>query len=90
MFTLLINIIYFKLERDDAVFMNIIPFANFIVSNNSTDCGGNDAEILTFLTGDNLECERKKTSSCINQIGILQSIPVKFDQIVRFYSKYKK
>lgn len=74
--------------------MNIVPFANFIVSNNISENGG-DLPVITFLTGDNLESDRKKSqssagSSCINQTGILQSIPVKYDQIVRFYSKYKK
>ncbi|KAL7040285.1 hypothetical protein ACKWTF_000340 [Chironomus riparius] len=81
-----------KLERDDAVFMNIVPFVNFIVSNHSAD-SGSDLPVLTLLTGDNLDSDRKKyndTPSCINRAGILQSIPVKYDQIVRFYSKYKK
>lgn len=79
-------------ERDDTVFMNIVPFANFIVSNHSAD-SGSDLPVLTLLTGDNLDSDRKKyndTPSCINRAGILQSIPVKYDQIVRFYSKYKK
>ncbi|KAG5675291.1 hypothetical protein PVAND_005203 [Polypedilum vanderplanki] len=78
-----------KLEREDAVFMNIVPFANFIVSNNTSDCGS-DLPILTLLTGENLDTKKSSTTSNINQIGILQSIPVKYDQIYRFFSKYKK
>lgn len=81
-----------KLERDDTVFMNIVPFANFMVSNYSGDYGS-DLPVLTLLTGDNLDSDRKRhdtTPSCINRAGILQSIPIKYDQIVRFYSKYKK
>lgn len=68
--------------------MNIVPFANFIVSNNNSgDFSNADLPVLTLLTGDNLEA-RKSTG--INQAGILQSIPVKYEQINRFYSKYKK
>jgi hypothetical protein len=68
--------------------MNVVPFANFIVSNNSSgEIGSADIHMLTLLTGDNLDT-RKSTG--VNQAGILQSIPVKYEQINRFYSKYKK
>lgn len=68
--------------------MNIVPFANFIVSNNNSgDVGSADFPVITLLTGDNLDT-RKSTG--INQAGILQSIPVKYEQVNRFYSKYKK
>ena len=83
-------------ERDSAIFMHIVQFANFIVSNNRAEDSSNDC-VLTLLTGDNLD-ERKKqlpapsttTNNCINQIGILETIPVKYCSIVQFYSKYKK
>ena len=75
--------------------MHIVQFANFIVSNNRPEDSSNDC-VLTLLTGDNLD-ERKKqlpipstTNNCINQIGILETIPVKYCSIVQFYSKYKK
>lgn len=72
--------------------MRIVQFANFIVSNNTSE-EENSFPVLTLLTGENLD-ERKKnqnqTSSPINHVGILQSIPVKYEQVVRFYSKSKK
>lgn len=72
--------------------MKIVQFANFMVENNSPE-EGSDFPVLTFLTGDNLD-ERKKQqqpmASAINQAGILQSIPVKYEQVVRFFSKCKK
>ena len=74
------------IERDDSVFMNIVPFANFIVTNNSDDIGS-DLPVLTLLTGENLDT---KKSNGVNQAGILQSIPVQYDQAKRFYTKYKK
>jgi hypothetical protein len=79
--------LYF-VERDDAVFLNIVPFANFIVTNNGGV--GNDLPVLTLLTGENLDMKKNRDNSGINQPGILQSIPVKYEQIKRFYSKYKK
>ena len=82
----IINLFISFQERDDTVFMNIVPFANFIVSNNTND-NGSDLPVLTLMTGDNLD-GRKSTG--VNQSGILQSIPVKYEQINRFYSKYKK
>lgn len=83
-------------ERDSAIFMHIVQFANFIVSNNRADDLSNDC-VLTLLTGDNLDDRKKQlpvpsttTNNCINQIGILETIPVKHCSIVQFYSKYKK
>lgn len=67
--------------------MNIVPFANFIVTNNSADIGSDEGHYLTLLTGENLD---NKKSNGVNQAGILQSIPMKYDQIKRFYTKYKK
>lgn len=67
--------------------MNIVPFANYIVTNNSDDIDRNDLPLLTLLTGENLDT---KKSNGVNQAGILQSIPVQYDQAKRFYTKYKK
>lgn len=72
--------------------MKIVQFANFIVSNNSPE-EGSDFPVLTLLTGDNLDDRKKQQNaviSSINHTGILQSIPVKYEQVVRFYSKCKK
>lgn len=70
--------------------MKIVQFANFIVTNNSPE-EGSDFPVLTLLTGDNLDEQRKQSEpAIINQTGILQSIPVKYEQVVRFYSKSKK
>lgn len=71
--------------------MKIVQFANFIVSNNSPE-EGSDFPVLTMLTGDNLDDRKKQqtANSTINQTGILQSIPIKYEQVVRFYSKCKK
>lgn len=70
--------------------MKIVQFANFIITNNSTE-EGSDFPVLTLLTGDNLDEQRKQSEGAIiNQTGILQSIPVKYEQVVRFYSKSMK
>lgn len=72
--------------------MKIVQFANFIVGNNSSE-EGSDFPVLTLLTGDNLDDRKKQQQpiNCpINHVGILQSIPVKYEQVVRFYSKCKK
>lgn len=77
-------------ERDASVFINIVQFANFIVTNNSAEDG---SDVVTLLTGDNLDDRKKQQATVangINHVGILQSVPIKYDQIVRFFSKYKK
>lgn len=73
--------------------MKIVQFANFMVSNNSAEEGSSDFPVLTLLTGENLDDRKKQQqqiNSSINHVGILQSIPVKYEQVVRFYSKCKK
>lgn len=72
--------------------MKIVQFANFMVTNNSSE-EGSDFAVLTYLTGDNLDDRKKQqqsANSTINHAGILQSIPVKYEQVGRFYSKSKK
>lgn len=77
--------------------MQIVQFCNYIVSkNNSEDASADD--IVTLLTGDFLTGDTKKRqnqagtscSTSINFMGILESIPVKTEQISQFYGKYKK
>lgn len=65
-----------------------------MVTNNSPE-EGSEFPVLTLLTGDNLEDRKKQqqqqpVNGAINHVGILQSIPVKYEQVTRFYSKSKK
>ncbi|CRL01472.1 CLUMA_CG014443, isoform A [Clunio marinus] len=85
-----------KLDIETSIFVKIVNFANFIVSNNSPE-EESEFPVLTLLTGDNLDDQKKNqqlsatvNNHPLNKIGILQSIPVKYEQIVRFYSKSKK
>lgn len=77
------------LDIESAVFFKIVEFLNFIVSNNSTEEEG-DFPVVTLLTGDNLDDRKKQPAATVNISGILQSIPVKYEQVGRFYSKCKK
>ena len=80
-------------DNDSAVFMKIAQFANFIVTSNSQFDEESDFPVLTLLTGDNWDDRKKQQpqlSSPLNFLGILQSIPVHYEQIFRFYSKSKK
>lgn len=63
--------------------MKIIQFANYIVSKNSPDD-------LTLLTGHDLNEKRIGHNHSINLAGILQTIPVHFEQIEHFNKKYKQ
>jgi hypothetical protein len=81
----------FLVDHDSAVFVEIMQFANYIVSKSSHD--EVDSQYLTFLTGDDLEERKKKqpaTSSSINIVGLLESIPVQHEQILQFYGNSKK
>lgn len=74
------------------VFFKIVQFANFMVTNNSPE-EGSEFPVLTLLTGDNFDDRKKQqqpVNGAINHTGILQSIPVKYEQVTRFYSKSKK
>ncbi|XP_049279919.1 nonsense-mediated mRNA decay factor SMG5 [Anopheles funestus] len=73
-----------KLDREGAVFNQIVQFCNHIVTNQAD----NDNDIITYLSGDNLQ--EKKLCNGSSYIGILEAIPVKFEQIVTFYSSYKR
>ena len=56
-----------------------------MVTNNTENNDG--SEMITLLTGDNLAECKFEGFSCI---GLLDAIPVKHEQIINFYSKYKK
>uniref|UniRef100_A0A182S8Y4 PINc domain-containing protein n=1 Tax=Anopheles maculatus TaxID=74869 RepID=A0A182S8Y4_9DIPT len=73
-----------KLDREGAVFNQIVQFCNHIVTNQAD----NDNDIITYLSGDSLQ--EKKLCNGSSYIGILEAIPVKFEQIVTFYSSYKR
>uniref|UniRef100_A0A182PPP2 PIN domain-containing protein n=1 Tax=Anopheles epiroticus TaxID=199890 RepID=A0A182PPP2_9DIPT len=74
-----------KLDREGTVFNHIVQFCNHIVTYHA-DSEGND--IITYLSGDNLQ--DKKLCNGSSYTGILEAIPVKFEQIVTFYSSYKR
>ncbi|XP_050076762.1 nonsense-mediated mRNA decay factor SMG5 [Anopheles maculipalpis] len=73
-----------KLDREGAVFNQIVQFCNHIVTNQAD----NGSDIITYLSGDSLH--DKKLCNGSSYIGILEAIPVKFEQIVTFYSSYKR
>lgn len=75
-----------KLDRDAAVFYQIVQFCNHIVSNHA-DNESSPADIVTYLSGEPLHDKKLYNSS---YAGILGAIPVKFEQIVTFYSSYKR
>lgn len=73
-----------KLDREATVFYQIVQFCNHIVTNNADK---EPADIITYLSGDSLH-DRKLHN--FSYIGMLEAIPVKFEQIVTFYSSYKR
>lgn len=75
-----------KLDREASTFLQIAQFCNYIVSHHS-DSNEYEANVLTFLSGDNLNQKRLTNFS---YTGILEAISVQFDQISNFYAKYKK
>lgn len=74
-----------KLDRESAVFHQIVQFCNHLVTNHADKESA--ADIITYLSGDSLQDKKLYNSS---YIGILEAIPVKFEQIVTFYSSYKR
>uniref|UniRef100_A0AAG5DBJ3 PIN domain-containing protein n=1 Tax=Anopheles atroparvus TaxID=41427 RepID=A0AAG5DBJ3_ANOAO len=74
-----------KLDRDGSTFNSIVQFCNHIVTNHADkDC----SDIITYLSGDSVQ--DKKLGNGSSYTGILEAIPVKFEQIVTFYSSYKR
>lgn len=73
-----------KMDRDAAVFNQIVQFCNHIVSNHADK---ERTDIITYLSGEPLQDKKLHSSS---YIGILEAIPVKFEHIVTFYSSYKR
>ncbi|CAD7086352.1 unnamed protein product [Hermetia illucens] len=75
-----------KLDRDATCFLQIVKFCNYIVTHHS-DGIEHDANVLTYLSGDSLH---EKCIPNFSYTGILETIPVRFDQVANFYDKYKK
>ncbi|XP_053697862.1 nonsense-mediated mRNA decay factor SMG5 [Sabethes cyaneus] len=73
-----------KLDRDASVFYQIVQFCNYIVTNHADK---DSADIITYLSGESLQDKKLYNST---YIGILEAIPVKFEQIVTFYASYKR
>lgn len=80
------NIKLIFIDRESGTFFQIVNFCNYIVTNNQEHDSSN---MITFLTGDTLT-ERKSSDNGFSFQGILDAIPVKHEQIINFYSKYKK
>ena len=72
-------------DRDASTYLQIAQFCNYLQSNESD--GAPNSEILTLLTGDNINDIK---SSQISYSGIMQAVSVNFMQITNFYAKYKK
>lgn len=72
-------------DREASVFLQIAQFCNYIVTNQMNP--DTNADVVTLLTGENLV---EKKCPHFSYYGILNSIPVKFDQIQGFYAKYRK
>lgn len=73
-------------DRDATCFLQIVKFCNYIVTHHS-DGIEHDANVLTYLSGDSLH---EKCIPNFSYTGILETIPVRFDQVANFYDKYKK
>ncbi|XP_005185662.1 nonsense-mediated mRNA decay factor SMG5 [Musca domestica] len=78
-----------KLDRDGSVFLQIAQFCNHLVANhsdpNATEFQSN---VVTYLSGDYLH-EKQRNQNNFSFTGILDSIPVRHDQIANFYAKFK-
>ncbi|KNC26662.1 hypothetical protein FF38_01353 [Lucilia cuprina] len=78
-----------KLDRDASVFLQIAQFCNHLVANhsdpNATEFQSN---VVTYLSGDYLH-EKQRNQNNFSFTGILDSIPVRHDQIANFYAKFK-
>lgn len=85
------NHIFYKIEkftptdREAGTFFQIASFCNYIVTKNSHEC--DISNMITLLTGDVLT---EQKSEGFSYKGILEAIPVEHEQIISFYSKYKK
>lgn len=65
--------------------MEIAEFCHFLAKKYEID--GQSADVLTLLTGEDLT--QKVTPEC-DYVGVLRSIPIKFDRIDKFYGKLIK
>lgn len=73
-------------DYDTKIFMQIVQFCNYLVSRHSSESEPS-TEVVTYLYGNNLD---DKAINDFSFSGILEKIPVKSDQIVSFYSRYKR
>lgn len=65
--------------------MEIAEFCHYLAKKYEID--GQSADVLTLLTGEDLA--QKEALDC-DYVGILRSIPIKFDRIDKFYGKLIK
>ncbi|TMW50915.1 hypothetical protein DOY81_003988 [Sarcophaga bullata] len=78
-----------KLDRDASVFLQIAQFCNHLVANHSDPKATEfQSNVVTYLSGDYLH-EKQRHQNNFSFTGILDSIPVRHDQIANFYAKFK-
>lgn len=77
------------LDREASVFLQIAQFCNHLVANH-TDPSAPEYQqsVVTYLSGDNLH-EKQRNQNNFSFTGLLDSIPVRHDQIANFYAKLK-
>lgn len=74
-------------ERETLTFLQIAQFCNYMVSSNANKIDGQQVDVVTLLSGDNLLMNR---SPDCNFSAILDSIPIKYETIDTFYGKLNK
>lgn len=78
-----------KLDRDASVFLQIAQFCNHLVANHSDPKSAEfQSNVITYLSGDSLH-EKQRNQTNFSFTGILDTIPVRYEQISNFYSKFK-
>ncbi|CAD6997367.1 unnamed protein product [Ceratitis capitata] len=78
-----------KLDRDASVFLQIAQFCNHLVANHSDPKSTEfQTNVVTYLSGDSLY-EKQRNQTNFSFTGILDAIPVRYEQISNFYSKFK-
>ncbi|XP_017464505.1 PREDICTED: protein SMG5 [Rhagoletis zephyria] len=78
-----------KLDRDAGVFLQIAQFCNHLVANHSDPKSTEfQTNVVTYLSGDSLY-EKQRHQTNFSFTGILDAIPVRYEQISNFYAKFK-
>ncbi|XP_030376889.1 protein SMG5 [Scaptodrosophila lebanonensis] len=78
-----------KMDRDASSFLQIAQFCNHLVANHADPHVSEfQKNVVTYLSGDNLH-EKNRQQQNFSYTGILDSIPVRYDQIASFYAKFK-